>query len=271
MSKDEQAHTDKHEKPGAPKWALRGAQTFIEQQKIADEVLDLCIRGIRVITGMPLAIKAMASAEGTDGHADSRLQLEHAEKLSSLANREIESGFYLLLSQGTVSLWNSLENMTKTTIRNWLCNSPEILTHDPWSTLKVRVGDYAGLDVEQRADYLVELLEQTQAAHLKLGVGRFETMFDSIGLGGGVDDSVRRSLIELQQIRHILVHRNGVCDRRIMNACPWLELTAGKQVPVRNDMYKSYSEAAFKYVLEIIVRVGEHFGVPEMRSMYIVT
>jgi uncharacterized protein YutE (UPF0331/DUF86 family) len=49
-----------------------------------------------------------------------------------------------------------------------------------------------------------------------LGCGRFESLLDTIGLGGSVEETVKRLFLELSQVRNIVVHKAGKADKRIV-------------------------------------------------------
>lgn len=256
-------------KSRAPDWALRSPRDFLDQIQLTNEVLDLSVRGTGMITAMPKAIAALAKADGAEGSRQFEGEQKRARDMAELAQREISSGFSILHSQAAVSLWGGLESMVQDLVRDWICNRPDILSREPWTNLKVRIGEYEALDKEQRAAYLVELADQSVGGPLKHGVGRFEELLRTIGLSGAVSEDVRKVLFELQQARNVLVHRRGVADRRFCDACPWMKLKPGQRVLITHKNYADYVTAAYKYTTELILRTGESFGVPNMREISI--
>jgi len=90
--------------------------------------------------------------------------------------------------------------------------------------LKVKLGDYILLSKAEQAHYLVELLEQDLASSLKQGVSRFENLLNPFSLGGPLPDGCAKTLFELQQVRNVVAHRNGIVDRRLKSECPWLKV-----------------------------------------------
>lgn len=55
--------------------------------------------------------------------------------------------------------------------------------------------------------YITKELSRSLNADFKRGVGQFEAILDAIGLAGPVDPDVRRTLLELNEVRNVLVHR----------------------------------------------------------------
>ena len=78
-----------------------------------------------------------------------------------------------------------------------------------------------------------------------------------LGLTGGVPTSLRRDLLELSQIRNVLVHRAGIVDKRLAEACPWLKLQTGNRVQVTDEAYTRYSLAVPQYVRSVVKRLEE--------------
>ena len=79
-------------------------------------------------------------------------------------------------------------------------------------------------------------------------------------MSGSVEEHVKRTLFEMNQVRNVLVHKRGIADRRLVEACPWLNLSLGDSVKVDHKMFQRYDEAVQKYVLTIMDRVSERFG-----------
>jgi hypothetical protein len=125
--------------------------------------------------------------------------------------------------------------------------------------LRVRLCDYESLAAEERAAFVVGLLEQDIGAELKKGVGRFESVLEAIGLAGGATDAVRRGVLELSETRNLLVHRMGVADRRLVANCPWLDAKLGQPIQVGRPQFDRLSDAALSYVMELIQRLSVIF------------
>lgn len=75
-----------------------------------------------------------------------------------------------------------------------------------------------------------------------------------------MDESVRKSLFELSQIRNVIVHKGGKADRRLVEGCGWLGLQRGATVHVSGAMFARYRLAAYWYLIELRGRVDERFG-----------
>lgn len=115
-------------------------------------------------------------------------------------------------------------------------------------------------DPADRCLWVVDLLDQDSAGPLRAGVTRFETLLQPLGLTGAFPEEGSKTLFELSQVRHVIMHRRGRADRRLIEACPWLGVAAGDRVRISHEMWQRYNAAVGEYVLELIQRVREAFG-----------
>ena len=116
------------------------------------------------------------------------------------------------------------------------------------------------MDTEERCFYVVDLLERELEPQRRRGVARFESLLQPFGISGQVPADVEKGLFELYHIRNVLVHRRGIADRKLVQACPSLGLSVGDQVVVTPDVYARYNGCVAKYVLELVVRIAGRFG-----------
>lgn len=238
-------------------------EEFLDNHKRMDQLLELSIMGISCLRAMPRVVTATAKARG-DSHAESlQSQLDWATRLAELADREVAEGFPLLHAQTLVSLWGSLEALTRTFLVSWLENEPKAMQAEKIQNLSIKLGEYESLQGEGRALYILELLEREIKAPFKDGVNRFESLLGAFGLTGQVEESDKKNLYEMSQLRNVLVHRRGIADKRLVDACAWLGLEIGQPVVITRESYLRYSEAVACYVIELIARVGIYFGMSE--------
>jgi hypothetical protein len=117
------------------------------------------------------------------------------------------------------------------------------------------------MDSLERYEFIVEQIKSNSSAGERIGIGRLESLLSIVGLGGGVDKNVGKILLELQQVRHVLVHRQGRVDRRLKANCPWIQRLVGDTLKVPPERSFQYLKAARLYLLELACRMGEKYGV----------
>jgi hypothetical protein len=113
---------------------------------------------------------------------------------------------------------------------------------------------------EDRAELMFIALKQKLSVALKPGVARMEELLEPVGLHGQINDAVRRLLLELGAVRNVLVHRNGITDKRFIVACPWLQCREGRPLSLSHNHFEMYWFAVGWYMLEISRRVVRKFN-----------
>lgn len=92
----------------------------------------------------------------------------------------------------------------------------------------------------------------------------FEGLLRLIDLTGPVEDETKRTLYELGQVRNVIVHRASIADRKLVKACPWLNLSPGTKVVVTSTAFARYVNAVQDYLVALLSRVKSR--VPPRRS-----
>lgn len=179
------------------------------------------------------------------------------EKLKQFAEREAAKGNPYLFGLAIIRLWSILEAAVKFILLESLKSTKFHEYGQDLTTLSVPLVEFLQASDEERAELILERLNQRISSALKPGMGRFEAPLAAVGRGGGVADSVRRAILELSEVRNILVHRNGIADRKLLEMCPWLQLETGQpHLPSYQDFH-IYQSAVFWYILELERRVPD--------------
>jgi hypothetical protein len=161
---------------------------------------------------------------------------------AALAQTEIENQFPLLHAQVAIAQWGALESLIRTFLASWLLNNPSARTVQGLRRVRVRVAEYEDLAAEERYFHVIDLLEDELQTRRQPGIARFESLLEVFGLTSPVSDAVKKDLFELYHVRNVLVHRRGLADRRVVQACPWLSLSAGQPVVVTHASAHRYEQ-----------------------------
>ena len=246
-----------------PEWAKAPLRRALGIFQLIDEVLHLSTHGIAVLQGMPEVVEALAGVredDEDDEHKTTVQSLAVARREAELAHREVDQGFPLLHGQALLSLCGALEALIRDFLAAWLRNLPSVQEANEIKGLRVKLGEYSALDEEDRAFYVLDLLEQKLGSLRMQGATRFEALLKVVSLGGAVHADIRRQIFEMFKIRNVLIHRSGIADRKFRQECPWLEIQVGDTVTVSNEAFRRYQEVVVEYVLDLICRVGEYFA-----------
>ena len=200
------------------------------------------------------------------GERDSFTDENYAEVARRAKSREVfaraeeKYDFPYLYGMATARLWTILETMVDDLVVYLLQTRPECRQVDIVRKLEGPLVEFASAHVSDRAKYLADLLTAQVKARFKLGIGRFEAVVNQIGLGGPVDTDVQRTILELSQIRHVIIHRLGKADEKLATTCPWLNLRPGQRVRVTQKQFRQFYLAFFWYMLELDRRIANLFS-----------
>src|SRR5712691_7225419 len=232
-----------------PDWVKPPLREFLAHKKDLDRVLDLSVRGIAMLRGRYHASKTLMEVASPDESYPDEWNKELSELAAErdLAQSEIDNGFPLLHAQATAFLWSQLEEFINKFCATWLEHYPGAWQAESIQKLKVKLGEYEALDPKDRCRWVVSLLDQDTGGPLRAGIARFEELLARFGLSGPLDAEWKKSLFELGHVRNVIVHRNGLADRRLLEACPWLPLSPGDAVKIDHARWHRYSSAVTFY------------------------
>ncbi|AZC62628.1 hypothetical protein [Pseudomonas chlororaphis] len=207
--------------------------------------------------------------EKQDYESESQLNTakQHALKVSEFAEGQRKDGLPYLHSLCAVRLWALTEAMVDELVVHSLLTPSECFDQALLSRLKGPLIEFRSASPDEQAEFLAETLKQLVDAPLKLGAGKFEALLAPVGLGGEIQEGVRRTLYELSQIRNIIVHKSGKADRRIVEACPWLNYKKGDTVHVTFKMFECYRLAVYWYIVAIRGRVDSRDGIKNVADL----
>ena len=178
--------------------------------------------------------------------------VEQAREIEASAQAEVDAGLPLLHGAAAVLIWGALEAAFRDFLVRWFVSHPSCLTAPEFRNVRVRVGEYEGLDGEDRMRFLVDVFERELSASLKPGAGRYTCMLKPLGIVPDISDKIRRDLNELAATRNVIVHRAGIADERFVDLCPWLGLKLGDTVAVDHSAFERFIGATSNYVIAII-------------------
>ena len=170
--------------------------------------------------------------EGTPTDEEWDKEIECAEKKYEVAKQYKVSGFSYLYELMLVKFWSILEAGIEEIAVECLKRPEECKDLSLLRSLKGPLIDFASASIDQRAEFLYAEIKVATKSALKIGVGVFEAILDPLGMAGSVDVVTKNLLLELQQKRHVFVHRRGIADKRFVAACPFFGYKVGQPIPV---------------------------------------
>lgn len=252
------------------KWETIPFRHWIDFIDETNRILQLSIQGISSLQGVHDLQKAILeydlfeeSREETE--VESKI-LKEAELITALAKSETKKDFPVLHAHSLIAIWGAVEALIDDIFVMWLLNKPEILNNETLVKIRIPLIKFEALDREDRMRLILEEVKREVRATYKPGILGFEQLLEYLGLSGPVDDKIKRSLIEMKQIRNILLHRGGFVDQRAIEACPWMNWRRGQKIQIDHKNYHKYFAAIHDYILCLFNRIRVHFGKAPYKS-----
>jgi hypothetical protein len=185
-----------------------------------------------------------------------KASLEYLQTLAAKATTELTLGFPTLHAHVTVSLWSIVENTLEDFVVEWIKFDPQVMNTAPVPKIKISLAEYMILDEDERARYVLNEIKQHLGCGSARGIEKFEKLLNFCGIGGPVDDDVRKNMLELSEMRNAIVHRGSSADRKLLQACPWLRFKPKEKIAIDHAMCDRYVGAVDSYMGNAMTRVG---------------
>ncbi|MFA5203376.1 MAG: hypothetical protein WC708_03130 [Lentisphaeria bacterium] len=195
-------------------------------------------------------VKVLEYYDEFDKADETKKELPKAKLVTDQAIMECENDFPLLHAQALILLWGALERLVLDIlfyiiVNNNVYNEPGLVKME----IKVLVCEYENMDKEDRGRYLVRAIENDsrRGSKFKLGVDRFESILEVIGLAGSVSPEIKKVIYELQQFRNSIVHAGCLVDEKFIRLLPESGYKIGQKIMISSAQFMLYYEAVFEY------------------------
>jgi hypothetical protein len=222
---------------------------------------DALRRGLRMVTGLPELNEAFSQLPKNlkdeifpKGQSLEQALTEQDETLSEFVGKEIDDGFPRTHAHLLVSFWSALETFIMDTLLNWMEFQPTCLATPEIERIKIRLVEYNELSNREKSLYIINRLKNEIGSPFKIGVGQFESLLGVFGLSGKIDEGIRRDLLEMSELRNVIVHRRMVADERIITNCPWLGYKIDDPIFVEQSQFIGLIASSIRYAAIIVKR-----------------
>ncbi len=261
--------------PKSPAWAREPVQRLLSNVRQIHEFYYLTIDGLRMIIHHheflvrgDERIKQLTAEVEIHGGTVDRNEAEEAKRdearkqakeRADLALREVSSGFPVLHSQQVVFLWGAIEAVVEDTLVAWLKNENFIDKDLRLRRIKVSVADFNAMSETERNYHLVSEYRRELRPRHRSSIEVFESILHEFGLQGAMDPEPKRSLIELEYVRNVLLHKRGIADSRFLEGCPWITVKIGAAIVPDEKSVKQYTDAVLDYAELLLGRIKLYF------------
>ncbi len=246
-----------------PKWAQGPCDGLISYLGEAMNTLRVIIIGLRFLPAQPALMEALDNYHlslGDESERSSEDRVRRVEETAEFAKAQIEDDFPILHAQGIVSLWSGLEAGVEDLTLTWFQNTEDLRSVAGIEKVRIPMLESRNWSEREYFKFVLDQLESESGLGLRPGVAKFEAQLALAGLSDRVDPRLKKSLLAMSQVRHLVVHRRGEVDRRFLDQCPWLGYKMGDRVAVSGAQYWDWTNAAITYALQLADRVAKHFS-----------
>jgi|GEM_PF-805423 len=217
---------------------------FLAYSEEVEILTHIHANGLNQLIARPKVLRILYDTIDND---DSKAELAEADRNAAYAEAARDNGHTLLLGHSVMGLWSALEAAVEDLACAWIQLHSETLEAPGLAKVRIPLAEYMRLSPDERTSLLIAEIQRDLRTELAVGVTRFEKLMNAIGLGGQLTDELRKALFEMWQVRNVLSHRGGVCDRKFTEACPWIELKIGERLVVEWHRFNYYLHATHAY------------------------
>jgi hypothetical protein len=252
-----------------PDWIFPPMRAFYRWTNELRLLYEALLRGLSFVSSLPEMNEAFLSLSDSlqdmispGGRFRDPEILKRDEALGDFVKSEIDEGFPRAHAHLLVSYWGALEAYITDTLITWMENKPECLGAQEIERIKIRLVEFNRLSEEERLSYILSSLRNEIGTTYKIGVGQFESLLRIVGLRGEVEESMKRDLLELSELRHVIVHRRMVADEKLRSNCPWLGYEVGDFVVINQSQFYRLVGSTINYAISILRRLHESLDLP---------
>jgi hypothetical protein len=261
-----------------PAYAFAPLKRVLNSTLILNELLHLSIDGLGMISNRPRMVEASIKWDRALNNALDRelkeevakrweADLQKANSDAAFTNKECDEEYPLLHAFFLVGAWAALEAGVEDMLVGILVSEPIALVSDVFAKIRVPLSKYEQLDKEERMRLLLSELQRANASGLAQGVNAFERALDAFALSGPVQDTLRDTLWNLNNIRNVIVHRDSRADSRFVENCPSLGFTLGERILVNHKTYSELTREIDHYVIVLMRRLCKRYDAPLPESL----
>jgi hypothetical protein len=250
-----------------PEWARAPLRRC--DSRLTEEVrfLHLSMAGLGQLAKRPQAIEVLLSLEeqyptSEDEKKELTENLAAAKREAAWVEEETSRGFPLLHAHSIAAIWGILEVVIEEVAMAWLSSVPTAWRATAIQKLKLSIGEYEAIRPEDRARYVTSELSRALTGGVRNGISKLEPLLEAFDLAPTLKPNLRKALLELYQVRNVIVHCGSRVDQRLLEVCPWVSWPLGAGVLVEHGLYAWYQKAAGRYTERLRNQVVVALGGP---------
>lgn len=232
-------------------WLLNPPSNLVEFLANETMVCGLTQRVLQA-SGMIPGLIALAEAQVakvSSGDMDAYKRVfEGSQTDAAFAKMEIDNGFSTILSHHAVAMWAAIETALEQLLLNLIrkvSNAHDLILASAPSLNEEKFRTKTANDASKA-------LNIWEGAIKKHSFDRAVEMLRALNVVVKPTELHRQALIELSEVRNVLVHQGGFADERLLRKCPWLKMKPGDEMKITSERMDAYTDAAHAFAVALI-------------------
>jgi hypothetical protein len=167
--------------------------------------------------------------------------IKQSREQSPFAAEEMSTGFKTICGHSAIAIWAGIETAIEQMLVNHIQKLPDI------KELMALVAPALKLEKVQtttEADARRSVRKWEAALDDPDALVRAIKMLGAVGLEIELPEKDHRLLVEISEVRNVLLHRGGVIDRGFIAKCPWLGVKTGDELVIDEARLEEFTDAA---------------------------
>jgi hypothetical protein len=232
-------------------WLLTPTTNLIEFIANETAICGLTLRVLAASDIIPdlLTIAAEKYASTNPGAVAAIEKLmEGATTDAAFAKDEVAKGFSTILSHHAIAVWAGIETAIEQTLVNLIRKAPSAAE----VILKVSPELNAERVKTKTANDAAKALSMWTHSFKGHSLERDLAMLGAFGVNVKLSIGHRQALVEMSEVRNVLLHNGGFVDAKLLEKVTWLSVKAGQQLKVTQAGMAGYFDAAHAFANAMI-------------------
>jgi len=115
--------------------------------------------------------------------------------------------------------------------------------------IKISLSEFNSFDEDDKIEFLFNNLERNTNGGINYSLDRFENLLKVFGLNGPINKSIKKNILELSQIRNLLLHKDGYVDNHFKKKCPFSKYKNQKKINLDSSDLQKFRNSVYYYIL----------------------
>lgn len=185
-------------------------------------------------------------------------EIKHKNKeLIDAVKKEIKEDYYSVKSAELILLYSRFESAITDVVYMYFqkCDASELPRID---SVKYNINDLFRMNKKDQMLLIADLYIQQKTTGIRYGFNRFEATLEPILGLSKTNKNIKTEIFKFSQIRNLLIHKNGVVDKKFKDLFKDAEQKIGSKISISNITMENCVDSIMTYAEDILDRIDEN-------------